>query len=873
MLHISEILIIGRDENDIINIKSLIENQSFSVLSLIIPAHESEIRKLSSKVKNELVIVYCGQNSELPHDIKNIKSLIPHSLFIILENNVTRNEIPHDFSGSDFLLINENQLNTFLNLFDQFGENKKNNNTAIPNYYKTLFNNSPDAIILFQNEKIIAVNKKSLELFKCTEEAVINQPLSTILPDVQPGGKESKSEIAAELKGASFTEPVDFYWTFKKCNGNFFNAAVSISVSEYLGSMVYQAVLRAINEDKDDIESLSRSEDKYRFLFEKNVVGAFRATIEGVLLDCNKAYSDLLGYNNPDELRGISELTFYLSHDDRKRITYRLIEKGEIQNYEICLLTKDGRKIWVLENAALFKESSQSSPIIYGTLINITDRKKAQEAVKIAEKKYKYIFENSVHGIIQATPEGKIITANPALASILGYNSPEELKSSIKNLAEDVYADREKRYELLAIIKKRGWIKGFELEVYKKDKTKIWLSVNGTGKFDSSGNIEFTETIIEDITERKIAERSLKESEAQYRQLFDAIPLPVIIFELISLKILRVNNAAIRLYQYTREEFLNLTVKDIRPEGQIKKFQALVDSVYDEKATIRGWQHQKKDRSLIDVEISVHTVSYKGIKARLAVIYDITEQTQLLKEMISAKNKAEEANRLKSGFLHAISHEIRTPLNGIIGFTGVLKDTFYDDANEEVKMFFNSIDESTSRLLRSMTQIIDIARIEVDEFPVYVREISLKNIIYPLINKFEKECYHKNIKLTYSSSTENDLVLGDEYCLTGALEHIIDNAIKYSNEGSIIIYTTHNDGTVWLKVKDEGIGIDDEYQKHLFETFSQEKTGINRPYEGTGLGLALTKRYLKLMESTITIQSKKGSGTEVSIELRKSGPK
>lgn len=236
-------------------------------------------------------------------------------------------------------------------------------------------------------------------------------------------------------------------------------------------------------------------------------------------------------------------------------------------------------------------------------------------------------------------------------------------------------------------------------------------------------------------------------------------------------------------------------------------------------------------------------------------------------ELEKAKERAEEANRLKSGFLSGMSHEIRTPLNAILGYSGLLKDYFYDTDDDEIKFFFNSIENGSLRLLDTITKILDISRIEAGEFPTDIHSISLNRLIdsaYQLLNNM---AISKGLKIKLDFPTEKIHVLADEYCLNTVLVNVLNNAIKYSEKGEITIWAGIVGDKAEFKVKDEGIGMSEEYQKHLFETFSQEDVGMSRRYEGTGLGLALSKKYLDLISGEIKIESKQGVGTTVTIWL------
>lgn len=264
-------------------------------------------------------------------------------------------------------------------------------------------------------------------------------------------------------------------------------------------------------------------------------------------------------------------------------------------------------------------------------------------------------------------------------------------------------------------------------------------------------------------------------------------------------------------------------------------------------------------------EVGQLAITFNAMLEKLQL--DITEKKKMMDELIKAKESAEEANRLKSGFISAMSHEIRTPINVILGYSDVIRDVFDTGQAEEFKLYFDSIEKSGLRLINTITQILDTSRIEAGEFPVNLHPISINKAVKSSVDQLKVLAKEKQIVLSLSLSPEAPKVMADDYCLNGVLINIINNSIKYSIDGEITVTTVIENDLVRCMVKDQGIGISEEYQKHLFETFSQEDMGINRPYEGSGLGLALTKRYLELMKGEIKVRSKKGVGTTVEIFL------
>jgi len=268
------------------------------------------------------------------------------------------------------------------------------------------------------------------------------------------------------------------------------------------------------------------------------------------------------------------------------------------------------------------------------------ERQRAEGALKEAEKKYRGIFENAVEGIFQNTPAGHFISANPAMARMLGFDSPEELIRTRNDIERQGYAEPAVRNKFKQMLEENGVVAGFEYEVCRKDGTRIWVAENSRIVRDAKGRPLYYEGSVQDITERKQSEEALKKSEERYRSLFEANPLPMWIYDLETLSFLEVNDAAISHYGYRREEFLAMTIADIRPTDDKPLLLANVARVSEGIVDNAGiWRHRQKNGSVIDVEITSHVLDYGGRRAELVSACDITERKLAEQALESAEEK------------------------------------------------------------------------------------------------------------------------------------------------------------------------------------------------------------------------------------------
>jgi PAS domain S-box-containing protein len=247
-------------------------------------------------------------------------------------------------------------------------------------------------------------------------------------------------------------------------------------------------------------------------------------------------------------------------------------------------------------------------------------------------------------------------------------------------------------------------------------------------------------------------------------------------------------------------------------------------------------------------------------------IMDITERKETLENLVKAKEKAEESDKLKTEFLAQISHEIRTPLNAIMSFVSLLGSRIEEIMDADIYIMLNGIDNAGKRLIRTVELILNMSSIQTGGYDADFKKIKIKPLIEGLVNEFSSVCVYKDLEIGWLFETDIEYVLCDEYSIVHMLQNLINNAIKYTEKGKVLIRLYKNEeNKISIDVKDTGIGISEEYVPNLFKPFSQEYTGYSRKFEGNGLGLALTKKYGEINKTDIKVKSIKGVGSTFTI--------
>ena len=324
-------------------------------------------------------------------------------------------------------------------------------------------------------------------------------------------------------------------------------------------------------------------------------------------------------------------------------------------------------------------------------------------------------------------------------------------------------------------------------------------------------------------------------------------------------RILEANKKAIDLYGYSEQEIVNknffdLSIYDYEDEKTI------FDQIELDDGTMFESIHRRKDGSSFPVEISAKYVEQDSEKIILAIIRDYSVRKKLQFELIEAKERAEENDRLKTIILSNMSHELNTPMSGIIGFSEILQAELDDTNQREMALLIN---KSSRRLNETLTAILDLSKIESQQFKLNYDNIEVNSFIEEYTSSIKSDAVEKGLKFDIQRSEEKVYIKADSNILLKIIKYIVNNAVKYTKEGQVNITLYQNAKNVVIKIKDTGIGISKENLDLIFEPFRQVSEGSNRDYEGTGIGLTITKKLVELLDGTIEIESQLDRGTTV----------
>ncbi len=507
-----------------------------------------------------------------------------------------------------------------------------------------------------------------------------------------------------------------------------------------------------------------------------------------------------------------------------------------------------------------------------------------------AEKKYHSIFENAMEGIFQSTPQGRYISVNPSFAQIHGFNSPAEFIDHASEIKFEHFVNNEDRKNYHKLIEENGSVEGFIAEKYRKDESKIWVSINARSVYDQDGKLDYYEGSVENVTERKLANEALKESEEKYRQIVNIANEGIWVLGS-NMLIVFVNARMSEMLGVTEEEMIGESVTTFMFEEDWTDHQKKMENRRKGISEHYERRYRRKDGQAIwtlasEVPVNDNEHRYKGSMGMFTDITELKHATEALKrsrdhleELVKertaqlevAKEQAESANRAKSTFLANMSHELRTPLNAILGFARLTKEA--PDVTSEQRKNLDIITLSGGHLLNLINNVLDISKIESGRMTLDVTPIDL----YQLIQEMKSLLFVNAEERGLSFSVEQSPQLPRRIEIDGGklrqvLINLIGNAIKYTKQGGVVLRAMPVEKgsaeKVWLRfeIEDTGPGISEEERKLIFKPFIQLKKQMTIE-TGTGLGLAICKQYVDLMGGKIDVISEKGKGSLFFFEI------
>ena len=580
--------------------------------------------------------------------------------------------------------------------------------------------------------------------------------------------------------------------------------------------------------------------------------------------DLSRAYfvrTEQMTLHSSDEM-GILTKTFNLMHG-------RLRETGE----SIARITTNLSR----QNAELNrsnKELEEKNAIIEHEM---REYKIIENALQESERKFRTISISAIDAIIMIDNNGAVGYWNPAAEKIFGYSEKEMMGANVHNiLAPEKYREEHRTaFPNWQQTGEGGAVgKVLELSALCKDGKEIPVELSLSSVL--IGNTWNAIAIARDISERVAAQEALDASEERLRFIYEGSDAIMFLTEK---GFFDCNQRTLDMFAIgSKAEFIMLHPGDISPPFQsnaMNSYQAADEKI--QKAFELGfnrfeWIHRRSSGEDFPAEVLLSAFNYRGTRVLQATVHDITSHKEMAEALQKAKEDAERANRIKSEFIANISHEIRTPMNAVIGFSELLSGRMTDEKSRE---YIKGILTGGRNLLSLIEDILDLSKIEAGRMALHLEPVNPHSFCEEMAQIFAVQTSEKGIALNIelSPGLPGGLML-DEVRVRQILLNLIGNAVKFTDEGSVTLRvmtenleTDKNTLDLIIEIEDTGIGISEDQKEMIFEAFLQQEGQSTRRFGGTGLGLTITRRLVRMMGGNIFLQSEPGKGSTFRVYL------
>ncbi len=637
-------------------------------------------------------------------------------------------------------------------------------------------------------------------------------------------------------------------------------AAVANKEEEYNESDV-NAFLTFMNR-MWEIISYNRTQKEYIDLLLKNQ--AILDSIADIVMevDLNKVYtySNQAGYEFfGEDVIGKEASYYFVGEQDTYQRVNKLFEGSDETVYvESWQRRKDGEKRLLSWKCKSIKDNEGKVIGIISTARDITDERAIQEKLKSSEERYRDLFNRMEQGVVYQDSEGKIIIANKAAEKILGLTLDQLLGrtsydprwKAIKEDGSDYPGDE---HPAMISLKTGKFSTGIMGVFNPVDNQHHWILINSIPEFKKNEEKPYQVfTTFTDITKLKQIEKELQQALHNWDISFNAIKDGMILLDR-NQQILKCNKSFLELMKKSEEEVIGHFCHNVVHSTDYSIDRCPFEKMLNSKT--RGSMEMNINGLICNVLVDPILDDNKEIIGAVHIITDITKIKQTEKELISAKERAEEMSKLKTNFLANMSHELRTPMVAILGFSEILSKKIQD---ETLKKSADMVFKGATRLMSTLNNILDISLIESGQMSVNITDVNIVKEANDLVQFYKEAAERKNLYLKFESKFESFYLKLDRKFIQEILDNLLNNAIKYTNEGGITVKITDivSDGEsfVDIDVEDTGIGIEEEKLEIIWEEFRQASEGWGRSYEGTGLGLSITKKLVNNLGGEIFVK-------------------
>ena len=623
-------------------------------------------------------------------------------------------------------------------------------------------------------------------------------------------------------------------------------------------------------------------EEKYRSIFENVQEGVFQTTEEGRFISANPMLAKIYGFDSPDDLMAnLNDISgqLYLDPERRKEFVCRMNEHDVIHDFQSAVRRNDDELIWISENVRAVRNKAGELLYFEGTVVDITEQKNAEQALRASELLYHSLVEVIPQNILRKDCEGRFTFANQRFCKLNNRPIEEIVGKTDHDLFPKDQADKYRRDDLRVMENDETYA---TTEVHMQpDGTELHVEAVKTPLHNEAGEVTGLQCMFWDVTERHHMEEQLTYEHDLLSALLENVPDRIYIKDTESRFIKASAALARRLNLQSTNEIIGKTDYDFHPEEQAKEFHEDEQRVILTGKSVVNKVEQQTSVDGRTVWASVSKVPFRNRSGMVTGIIGISRDITALKlaeeESARARDLAVDAAQIKAQFLAVMSHEIRTPMNGIIGMIDLLLSS---ELSEDQREYAQTVRTSADALLDILNDILDLSKIEAGRLELEKAEFSLRQVMEEAVELHALRAEANLIEINAHVPAECEgHYRGDAGRLRQVLLNLISNAVKFTEQGEVQISVNRlqkTDAGVELQftVRDTGIGITPDQQEKIFEAFRQADGSTNRRYGGTGLGLSISRQLTEMMGGHMELESLPGEGStfQFTVLMEQAGP-
>ncbi len=759
--------------------------------------------------------------------------------------------------------------------------------------YKSIFRNNSSTMLVIDPESkvIIDCSNQATEFYGYPRNELIGKSISNI-------NSSPPEEIAEKIQLSLESRKGYFEFVHQLADGSLRNVEVYSGPVEIDGKNMLYSIVHDTTEKTKIQKELLESEQRYRAIFDLSADGIFLVQ-DHKIVECNKRFLKIMGYEKEEDILG--KKPYILSPEKQpdhkesaargKEIVQEVLKKGYLR-FTWTHQRKDGKNVET--EIALTRFQLKGKTSILAVLHDISEimhyqlklKEKNEEIasqneeyqvineelnemnqklsetyakMEISERKFRLAFKTSPDAVtINRLTDGVYVDINEGFTNITGFTTKDVIGKSSMDKSIDIWANPNDRKKLIESLQKKGYCHHLKAQFRKKNGA-IIIGTMSASIIELEG-IPHIISISRDITQVEKAREALIKSEERFRNLTAQLPIGIYRTNEKG-DILYCNPSLVRILGFKSEnEFKRININELfyKPNNRSEMLKTWIE----EKVFVNEMEMKKKNGSKIWVRDTGRAVFDKNNKFLYfdGTLEDISSRKKAEKDLIKAKEKAEESDRLKSAFLANMSHEIRTPMNGIIGFTQLMLDKKLNE--EKQKKYLQIIDNRSKHLLNIINDIIDISRIEANQMQINKELFHVNDLLFEIYDFYKTQVDREEKRVDIELDMPEKIQLSsDAIRIKQILTNLISNALKFTEEGYVRFGFARDKEFLKFYVKDTGLGIPNKALSNVFKRFRQVDDSSTRKFGGTGLGLSISKSLTELLGGEIGVESKEGEGS------------